>query len=79
MADQADQWPENVPGKFFVDGQCIDCDLCREIAPRHFKREMSGGYSYVALQPSGEEEQNLCQEALESCPVGAIGRREEKN
>jgi hypothetical protein len=25
--------PESVPGDFFVDSTCIDCDACRQIAP----------------------------------------------
>ncbi|PYK64290.1 MAG: ferredoxin, partial [Verrucomicrobia bacterium] len=29
MADVANKYAENVPGKFYVDDQCIDCDLCR--------------------------------------------------
>ena len=33
MADKLDKWSDNVRGKFFVDEQCIDCDLCRETAP----------------------------------------------
>jgi len=32
MADVANKYAENVPGKFYVDDQCIDCDLCRETA-----------------------------------------------
>jgi hypothetical protein len=24
--------PENVPGEFFVDSTCIDCDTCRQLA-----------------------------------------------
>ena len=30
MADKNDKHPENVTGKFYVDTQCIDCDLCME-------------------------------------------------
>ena len=26
MADKNDKRPESVPGKFYVDSQCIDCD-----------------------------------------------------
>ena len=37
MADAANKYAENVPGKFYVDDQCIDCDLCRETAPANFK------------------------------------------
>ena len=33
MADVENKYPENVNGKFYVDDQCIDCDLCRETAP----------------------------------------------
>jgi 4Fe-4S single cluster domain of Ferredoxin I len=36
MADVANKYPENAPGKFYVDEQCIDCDLCRETAPANF-------------------------------------------
>jgi ferredoxin len=61
MADQKDKWPDNVIGKFYVDQQCIDCDLCRETAPDFFK------------QPATPEEAEQCMEALESCPVEAIG------
>ena len=73
MADKNDKWDENVGGKFYVDQQCIDCDLCRETAPDFFTRNDDGGYSFVHKQPSTEEEIALCQEALEGCPVEAIG------
>ena len=33
MAVMANRYFENVTGKFYVDNQCIDCDLCRETAP----------------------------------------------
>ena len=73
MADVANKWPENAPGKFFVDDQCIDCDLCRETAPNNFSRAEDGGYSFVSKQPANDEEQGQCMEALEGCPVEAIG------
>jgi ferredoxin len=47
MADIANKYAENVSGKFYVDDQCIDCDLCRETAPANFRRSDDGGYSYV--------------------------------
>jgi ferredoxin len=31
------------------------------------------GYSYVFKQPENDEEEAQCQEAMESCPVEAIG------
>tara|TARA_R110002020_G_scaffold259093_5_gene473000 strand:- start:9688 stop:9918 length:231 start_codon:yes stop_codon:yes gene_type:complete len=73
MADIEDKNLENVEGKFYVDEQCIDCDLCRETAPDNFEREEDEGYSYVYKQPANDEELELCMEALEGCPVEAIG------
>lgn len=73
MADKDDKWENNVAGKFYVDQQCIDCDLCRETAPDFFTRNDDGGYSFVHKQPTTEEDISLCMEALEGCPVEAIG------
>ena len=42
MADVANKYAENVAGAFYVDDQCIDCDLCRETAPASFKRNDDG-------------------------------------
>ncbi len=73
MADVANKYPENVEGKFYVDDQCIDCDLCRETAPANFMRNDDGGHSFVHKQPTTPEEEALCKEAMEGCPVEAIG------
>src|SRR3954454_20190375 len=73
MADIANRYPENVTGKFYVDNQCIDCDLCRETAPENFTRNDDGGYSYVFKQPTTPDEETQCKEAMEGCPVEAIG------
>ena len=73
MAQIEDRWPDNLPGKFYVDEQCIDCDLCREVAPEFFRRNDDQGYSYVFNQPDSQDEVGECEEALESCPVEAIG------
>ncbi|MBP8257969.1 MAG: ferredoxin [Opitutaceae bacterium] len=73
MANKDDKWENNVPGKFYVDQQCIDCDLCRETAPGFFTRHDDGGHSYVFKQPTTQEEIDQCMEALEGCPVEAIG------
>ena len=61
MADVANKYPENVPGKYYVDNQCIDCDLCRETAPDNFKRNDDGGYSFVYKQPASPEEEDALQ------------------
>jgi len=73
MADKTDKLENQPEGKFYVDSQCIDCNLCRETAPDNFQRDDDGGYSYVNKQPENDEEDKLCQEALEACPVEAIG------
>lgn len=73
MADIANKYADNTDGKYYVDNQCIDCDLCRETAPANFKRNDDGGYSFVYKQPENEDEEKLCKEAKEGCPVEAIG------
>ena len=73
MADKDDKVEPSVPGPYFVDANCIDCDVCREKAPDNFKRDEDGGYSFVYKQPDNDEERALCEEALEECPVEAIG------
>ena len=73
MAEIQDKLRENVKGKFFVDSQCIDCDVCRDTSPENFTRNDENGYSYVYKQPQTDEEIELCEEALTACPVEAIG------
>ena len=73
MAELENKYSENVPGKFYVDDQSIDCALCRETAPANFTRSDDGGYSYVYKQPTTPEEEAKCVEAMEGCPVEAIG------
>ena len=77
MADIANKYADNVLGKFYVDDQCIDCDLCRETAPTNFMRSDEGGYSYVFKQPTTPEEEAHCKEAMQGCPVEAIGNNGE--
>lgn len=73
MADRTQKVPENVPGRFYVDRTCIDCELCRELAPENFTREDDEGYSFVMRQPRDAAEEAACQVAMEECPVEAIG------
>jgi len=73
MADKTNRLSENVAGKFFVDDQCIDCDACRATAPDNFARSDEKGYSYVSKQPTNATEAQLCIDAMEGCPVEAIG------
>ena len=73
MADLIQKLPENAAGKYYVDAQCIDCDVCRVTAPGNFQRSDPKGYSYVFRQPVDPEEEAQCQEAMDCCPVEAIG------
>jgi ferredoxin len=73
VANSADKVAENVSGKFYVDAQCIDCDVCRVTAPDNFQRSEEKGYSFVFRQPANPEEQAACEEAMDCCPVEAIG------
>jgi len=73
LADPNDRVEENAPGTYYVDTQCIDCDVCRDTAPDNFTRSDNNGYSFVYKQPETPEERELCEEALSACPVEAIG------
>lgn len=73
MPEIEDKLPENVRGKFYVDSNCIDCDVCRDTSPANFTRNDENGYSFVYKQPETPEEERLCEEALTACPVEAIG------
>ncbi len=73
MADKSDKVSGSATGEFYVDTQCIDCDLCRTTAPDNFKQNEDEGFSYVYKQPETDEEKALCKQALEECPVEASG------
>jgi len=73
MAELKYRTSENVPGAFYVDESCIDCDLCRGIAPAFLRRDDLAGVSVVYRQPVTAEEIALAEEALESCPTSSIG------
>jgi glyoxylase-like metal-dependent hydrolase (beta-lactamase superfamily II)/ferredoxin len=71
MASVALRLPENVPGDFFVDSTCIDCDACRQIAPETFID--AGDVSLVHHQPANEDETKRALMALVACPTASIG------
>lgn len=71
MANVALRLPENVPGDFFVDSSCIDCDACRQIAPETFSDD--GDTSIVYQQPRTESETKRALMALVACPTASIG------
>jgi ferredoxin len=73
MPDPNDKVPGQPSGRYYVDTQCIDCDLCRETAPDNFMRNDEEGFSFVYKQPETEAEELLCKDAMDNCPVEAIG------
>lgn len=74
MAEPKLRTPENVPGAYYVDDTCIDCDQCRSQAPDFFQRLDSVGYTIVHRQPQTPGEIALAEEAREGCPTDSIGR-----
>ena len=74
MANPQHAYTENVPGSFFVDATCIDCDLCRQIAPSVFKENRD--HSFVAHQPESPSEIHRAAMALVTCPTASIGTRD---
>ena len=77
MADRKKQVPENVPGEFFVDETCINCDTCRQIAPETF--DDTGDYSFVFAQPDTDEKTRHAIQALLACLTGSIGTLRKNN
>jgi ferredoxin len=73
MADKTNKYPENITGKYYVDRECIACDACVLAAPDHFSMDEDDGHAFVVKQPGSEAEESACQEAMEGCPVEAIG------
>ncbi len=72
MATINERLPQNVPGPYYVDSTCIDCDMCRTTAPEFFRRDDELGMSVVYRQPVTPEEFKLADEAME-CPTDSIG------
>jgi glyoxylase-like metal-dependent hydrolase (beta-lactamase superfamily II)/ferredoxin len=71
MANPAKRLMENVPGDFYVDDTCIDCDACRQIAPTIFRDH--GDQSSVFRQPETEEEVRRALMSIAACPTASIG------
>lgn len=73
MADKSNKFEDNIAGRFYVDKECIACDACVLAAPDHFKIHEEDSHAYVIKQPDSPEAEAQCQEAMEGCPVEAIG------
>ena len=67
--------PENAPGGFYVDSSCINCDVCRRLAPSTFSKV--GPQSAVHRQPASPASLDdpvtlAAAAALVSCPTASI-------
>jgi len=71
MAEISKKLNGNAPGEFYVDSSCIDCDLCRQIAPEVFRED--GDASIVCRQPGTPAETLRAEMALLTCPTASIG------
>ena len=74
MANPNEKYEDNVQGLFYVDRDCIACDTCVGLAGQHFALTDSSDHAFVFKQPSSPQELRVCEEALQTCPVGAIGK-----
>ena len=79
MANKELKHPKNIPGKFYCtdpedeNGEgCIACNVCYTGAPEFFEEDEDGN-AFVKKQPESPEDIGLCQEQMDSCPVGSIG------
>ena len=82
MADFNNRWEDNVGGTavvggkkvgFFVDKECILCSVCSDAAPNNFRMSDAEDHDICFKQPSDAAELANCIEAMENCPVEAIG------
>ena len=73
MANKLKKFPENVKGAYYVDDQCIACDVCVIEAPKFFAMNDQEGHAYVMAWPKSKSDLEDCENAKNACPVDAIG------
>jgi len=80
MANPENKHDENVEGAWYCthpedeEGEgCIACCACFGRAPQFFAEDEDGN-AYVWRQPETDEDIQECQEQLDNCPVGSIGK-----
>ena len=65
--------PGNVGGRFYTTENCDGCAYCASIAPENFDYQKTTNTYFVSRQPRTTAEEEEMLEALEDCPVDAIG------
>jgi ferredoxin len=73
MANKKKKYKQNSDGKYYVDSACIACAVCTGIATEFFNMNDDEGHAYVGKQPENKDDLSLCEEAIDACPVQAIG------
>lgn len=82
MPDRENIWEDNIGGSadiggkkvsFYVDMECILCSVCSDAAPGNFRMSDDEDHDICYKQPENEDELEQCYEAMENCPVEAIG------
>jgi ferredoxin len=73
MADNTSKQPENIPGKFYVDQNCVPCNDCIHEAPNLLKYNADESHVYFFKQPTTVDEIKAAKNAISVCPVEAIG------
>ena len=68
----AERYSDNAPGRWYVNEECIHCDLCEEHAPAHFRTSEQGDHHIVYRQPQTADEEAAAEEAMDGCPVEAL-------
>ena len=82
MADVAEKWEDNINGEATINGQrvscyvdkeCMLCSVCSDAAPNNFRMSDDEDHDICYKQPENDDELEQCMEAMENCPVEAIG------
>ncbi len=82
MPDPENIWEDNIGGSaeiggkkvsFYVDMECILCSVCSDAAPANFRMSDDEDHDICYKQPENDDELEQCYEAMENCPVEAIG------
>jgi len=71
LGDTDNKIAANQQGRYFVDDQCTGCGLCVAVAPDNFR--MQENVAFVYHQPENNDQENSCEDAMQQCPVNAIG------
>ena len=69
--------PTRLPleGEFHIDDTCIDCHLCRDLAPENFDSDDELEIHVVYKQPEDEDELVAVLDAFGECPSDSIRYR----